>query len=184
LIAVLCKKGVIPPEICRLKGHGGGPEFGPLGVTPSLPAPPPPPITIVLPTTVADHEDVAGPGRGHTRAKHVGKSDTFLKDRLKHENIPAATSFHDEAKASDAMTTVLRANKAMFEADLNAGKPSVGWAPVAGAGYGIRRPPPPNDRDPAAIDAQPRVFNFPRARVVARPGGPRRWYVVTSHPDD
>ena len=27
LIDILCAKGVIPPEICKLKGHGGGAEF-------------------------------------------------------------------------------------------------------------------------------------------------------------
>lgn len=29
LIEILCRKGVIPPELCDIEGHGGGAEFGP-----------------------------------------------------------------------------------------------------------------------------------------------------------
>jgi hypothetical protein len=31
LIAVLCRKGVLPAGACAVPGHGGGPEFGPAG---------------------------------------------------------------------------------------------------------------------------------------------------------
>jgi hypothetical protein len=56
--------------------------------------------TITLPIKLNAHENVMGPGQGHTVAKHVGKNDNFLQNRLINEpQIPAAASFFNPAQA-------------------------------------------------------------------------------------
>lgn len=45
--------------------------------------------------------------RGHGIEKHVGKSDTYLRNRLKREDISAASTFNDMAEAEHAIRTVL-----------------------------------------------------------------------------
>jgi hypothetical protein len=142
-------------------------------------------VTITLPIDLTAHENVAGAGLGHTIAKHVGKDDTFLRNRLKTEaHIPGAFSYVNLAQANDAVNDVLTRHRTEVEAWLTAagGAPKVFKDAYTGAGYGYRRPPPPNDQNHAAIDAAPRTIEQ-MVRVVLRKGGPSGWYVHTSFPD-
>ena len=51
-----------------------------------------------------------GPHRGHTIARHVGKTVTWLRQRLRREpTIPAASSFRDKLSAARVVRAVLRA---------------------------------------------------------------------------
>lgn len=44
---------------------------------------------------------------GHAIEKHVGKSDQYLRQRLKREDISAASTFNDIAEAESAVRSVL-----------------------------------------------------------------------------
>jgi hypothetical protein len=137
-----------------------------------------------LPIKLRDHENCAGPGQGHTIAKHVAKSDTFLRNRLKTEpNIPAATSFISESAAESLINDALAANKANVENWLQSGGVPVFPLSFSGSsvGYGFKRPTA-HPHDPAEIDKQPKE-GFSSVRVVLRKGGPNGWYIVTAHPD-
>ena len=51
-----------------------------------------------------------GPHRGHTIARHVGKTVTWLRQRLRREpTIPAASSFRDKLSAARVVRAVMRA---------------------------------------------------------------------------
>jgi Bacterial CdiA-CT RNAse A domain len=55
------------------------------------------------------HEGVEG---AHTLAKHVGKSEEYLRHRLATEpGITAASSFYDRQTAEDAISGLLRTNQ-------------------------------------------------------------------------
>ncbi|MBP7694201.1 MAG: hypothetical protein KA764_19925, partial [Anaerolineales bacterium] len=145
-----------------------------------------PPVTLTLPTTLAAHENVAGPGRGHTKAKHVAKDDAFLRQRLINEispPIPAATTFADEAAAEALINAHLTAQQTAIETWLKSasGAPHVIKAPAPGAGQGFKRPAV-NPLDAAAIAAQPKA-TFDKIRIVLRKGGPAGWYILTAMPD-
>jgi hypothetical protein len=44
---------------------------------------------------------------GHAIEKHVGKTDQYLRDRLKREDISTASTFNDMAEAESAIRSVL-----------------------------------------------------------------------------
>ncbi|MBV9823889.1 MAG: hypothetical protein JO144_16790 [Actinobacteria bacterium] len=58
---------------------------------------------------LAAHEGVRG---AHTLAKHVGKSETFLRNRLATEpTLRAASTFYDRQTAEEAVGSLLRSNQ-------------------------------------------------------------------------
>jgi hypothetical protein len=141
---------------------------------------------VTLPIDLTDHENLAGAGRGHSIAKHVGKTPPDLRKRLKDEpRIPAATTFRSLPSGNLIVTEVVQANKA----DIDAFVATPGGAPRAfdaadvssAKGAGVKRPPPPDDHDDKAIDKQPLVL-FAGGRVVIAKGGPRGWFILTSFP--
>jgi hypothetical protein len=52
---------------------------------------------------------------GHAIEKHVGKSDAYLRHRLKTEDIPAASTFEDMTEAEDAIRTILVKRQDLIE---------------------------------------------------------------------
>lgn len=140
--------------------------------------------TLTLPIDLDQHENVNGPGQGHTKAKHVGMSTTYLRDRLKNQPaIPAATSFRSLASANTMVNLVLTQKRADVQAWLTspASKRAFDIADAGlPSGVGVKRPAGA-PTSAAAIDAQP-LESFKGVRVVAKKGGPRGWYVLTAHP--
>jgi len=140
--------------------------------------------TITLPVKLNAHENVVGPGQGHTVAKHVGKDDNFLRNRLINEpQVPAATSFLNLAQAEAVINYALTAKKADIENWLQTGGIPVLTLPFTGVsiGYGFKRPTV-NPHDPAQIAKQPKE-GFSNVRIVLRKGGLFGWYIVTSFPE-
>jgi len=139
---------------------------------------------ITLPIKLNAHENITGPGQGHTVAKHVGKDDNFLRNRLINEpQIPAATSFFNLAQAEAVINDALAAKKAAIENWLQIGGIPVFALPFTGVsiGYGFQRPIV-YPHDPAQIAKQPKE-GFSNVRIVLRKGGTFGWYIVTSFPE-
>lgn len=67
-----------------------------------------------------------GLGGGHTLAKHVGKSEEFLRNRLATEpHIKAASTFYDRQTAETALSTLMDANAAEITRWLGSGTRSI-----------------------------------------------------------
>ena len=56
---------------------------------------------------------------GHAIEKHVGKSDQYLRQRLRREDISAASTFNDMAEAESAIRSVLLKRGDLVQAWLN-----------------------------------------------------------------
>lgn len=64
-----------------------------------------------------------GAGRGHTLAKHVGKTNASLRRRLAQEpRIPAASSYNSRALAEDAVSGTVTAQRNVVQFWLRSGK--------------------------------------------------------------
>lgn len=74
-----------------------------------------------------------GPMRAHTIRKHVGKSDDYLRERLRRERKNFVSTFDDQDAAEDAITSVLRTRSSKLDSFLASAKnKTLIEAPVSG----------------------------------------------------
>lgn len=100
-------------------------------------------IASPLPVSLVHHETIGG----HTIANHVGKTDSWLQQRLVAEpSIPYASTFPDTQTAERAVNEALQANLSAFSAWLHSSAKAL--APFdhdlgATIGHILARPGPP-----------------------------------------
>ena len=114
---------------------------------------------------------------GHTLARHVGRSDADLRERLRRERqISAASTYTDRATAERVVARTLRRNRARVDQWL--ARP--GSRPNLALDYrGEKREP--IGRSMMRRHPQPLVCTD--AVVVLRADGPRAFIVLTSYPE-
>ena len=114
-------------------------------------------------------------GRGHTLARHVGKTDAELAERLERErHISAASTWTDREAAEATIGEALQADHGRVEAWERRGFPRANLALHFEArraiGRSLRR------GDPEAVECREAV-------IVLRADGPESFYVLTAYPE-
>ena len=113
---------------------------------------------------------------GHTLARHVGRSDEDLRDRLRREHVSAASTYTDRVTAERVVAAALAGNRVRVDAWLgrDGGRPNLvldyrgeGGAPI---GRSLRR-------------GERRAVPCTDALVVLRWDGGRAFYVLTTYPE-
>jgi hypothetical protein len=111
---------------------------------------------------------------GHTLARHVGRSDAELAERLARESsLAAASSFEDRATAERAVGAVLAAERERIDAWLNRRRDETLAISWSGGGDPVGRL-----LERGAASAQP----VKGARVVLRRRG-AGYFVLTAYPE-
>jgi Bacterial CdiA-CT RNAse A domain len=125
----------------------------------------------------ADRYDLSADERrgGHTLARHVGRGDEQLRERLASEgNIAAASSWSDQAIAEETVAAALRAEHSRLESWRRRGERRPNLALHFDAGRVIGRSLRRGSAEPV---------NCTNAVVVIRADGPEGFYVLTSYPE-
>lgn len=150
-----------------------------LAVLVALPARPVPAQTPAAPAAVAAYDlardEVLG---GHTLARHVGRTDAQLAERLRGEpQIAAASTYADQATASRVVALALDASRDRVEA----------WSRRQGRRPNLVLNYPSRDGPPIGRSLRRGsggAMPCDRAIVVLRwHDRMRRWYVLTSYPE-
>jgi hypothetical protein len=115
---------------------------------------------------------------GHTLARHVGKTDAQLADRLRREpQISAASTYTDREMAERTVRAALTA----FSRKVNDWERRTGRRPNLVLHYTARGGPPLGR---SLARGQTRAAPASRAIIVLRwDDRVRRWYVLTSYPE-
>ncbi len=114
---------------------------------------------------------------GHTLARHVGKTDQELLERLSRENISAASTYTDATTAAVIVAAALDQSAVKLKAWLN----RRGSRPNLVINY-LQPKGPPIGR--SIRRGQKRAVSCYRALVVVRWDDRRSaWYVLTSYPE-
>ena len=112
---------------------------------------------------------------GHTLAKHVGRTDDDLRERLRHErNIAAASTWTDRATAEQVIAEALRAERGRVENWMRRGYPRANLALHYDAGRPIGR---------SLRRGEDRVVDATQAVIVFRADGPDGYHVLTAYPE-
>lgn len=112
---------------------------------------------------------------GHTLARHVGRTDNELRERLARErNISAASTWTDRATAEAAIGQGLEAERSRVDSWVRRGYPRPNLALHYDAGRVIGRSLRRGDSRP--VDCS-------RAVIVLRADGPENFYVLTTYPE-
>ena len=171
---------VVAAAFAQLACHGTPPPAPPPQAE-VAPAPPPaprqaPPADV---QAAADRYDLARDESrgGHTLARHVGRSDADLRERLRRERqISAASTYTDRATAERVVARTLSRNRARVDQWLA----RQGSRPNLALDYrGEKREP--IGRSIMRRNPQPLVCTD--AIVVLRGDGPRAFIVLTSYPE-
>jgi hypothetical protein len=113
---------------------------------------------------------------GHTLARHVGKSDEDLRERLRRErNIVAASTWTNRETAELTVTEALRAEQGRIENWIRRGYPRANLALHYDAGRGIGR---------TLRRGQEQTVECTSAVIVLRADGPDSFYVLTTYPEE
>jgi len=111
---------------------------------------------------------------GHTLARHVGKSDEELRDRLRREpDISAASSYTDQDAAERTVGMALRNERAKVAA----------WEKASSHPNLVLRVTMPTVIGRSVRQGSSVARDVKSAVVVLRWAGPG-WYVLTSYPED
>lgn len=111
---------------------------------------------------------------GHTLARHVGKSDDDLRDRLQREtDISAASSYTDRESAERAVTTALSKGKRQV----------TGWESGTSKQNLVLRVTMPDVIGRSLRRGESKVKPVKSAVVVLKKLG-GDWFVLTSYPED
>ena len=112
---------------------------------------------------------------GHTLARHVGRSDDELRERLTRErNISAASTWPDRATAEAVVGEALVAERGRVESWMQRGYPRTNLALHYDAGRAIGRSLRRGDSQTVECSS---------AVIVLRADGPESFYVLTSYPE-
>jgi len=111
---------------------------------------------------------------GHTLAKHVGRTDDELQERLLREHITAASTWTDRATAESVIGEALQAESRRLESWMRRGYPRANLALHYDAGRPIGR---------SLRRGEDRVVNATQAVIVLRADGLASFYVLTAYPE-
>jgi hypothetical protein len=141
-------------------------------------APPPPAGTPTAATATAERYDL---GRdeargGHTLARHVGRSDADLRERLRREQISAASTYTDRATAERVVARTLARQRTKIDQWLarQGSRPNLALDYRGEAREAIGRSLSRRSPQPAPCSD---------AVVVLRSDGGRGFIVLTSYPE-
>jgi Bacterial CdiA-CT RNAse A domain len=113
---------------------------------------------------------------GHTLAKHVGRSDDELRQRLDRErNISAASTWTDRAAAEETVGAALRQEQRKIGAWQSRGDPRANLALHFDAGRVIGR-----SMRHGSENSSPCT----NAVIVLKAAGPESFYVLTTYPEE
>jgi hypothetical protein len=113
---------------------------------------------------------------GHTLARHVGKSDADLRERLRREQISAASTYTDRATAERVVARTLARQRAQVER----------WLARQGSRPNLALDYRGNPREPigrSITRRNPQPVPCTDAVVVLRSTGGRGFIVLTSYPE-
>ena len=112
---------------------------------------------------------------GHTLARHVGRSDDELRERLERErNISAASTWPDRATAEAVVGEALAAERRRIDSWMQRGYPRANLALHYNAGHAIGRSLRRGDSQTEQCSS---------AVIVLRADGPASFYVLTTYPE-
>jgi hypothetical protein len=111
---------------------------------------------------------------GHTLARHVGRSDNELRERLSHEHISAASTYTDRALAERTLAAAIAANQVRLQSWLD----SRGGHPNLVLGYDA---PQPIGRTLHRNESSSMPCSH--AVVVLKWRPPSSYFVLTSYPE-
>lgn len=112
---------------------------------------------------------------GHTLARHVGRSDAELRERLARErNISAASTWPDRATAEAVVGEGLTAERGRVDSWIQRGYPRTNLALHYNAGRVIGRSLRRGDSQTVQCSS---------AVIVLRADGPQIFYVLTTYPE-
>jgi len=112
---------------------------------------------------------------GHTLARHVGRTDDELRERLARErNISAASTWTDRVTAEAVVAEALAAERSRLESWMRQGYPRANLALHCNAGRAIGRSLRRGDSH--SVDCSSAV-------IVLRADGPESFYVLTTYPE-
>jgi len=112
---------------------------------------------------------------GHTLAKHVGRTDAELQERLDEErNISAASTWSDRATAETTIAEAMRAERGRIETWTRRGTRRSNLALHYDAGHVIGR---------SLRRGYGQAVDCSRAVIVLRADGADRFYVLTAYPE-
>jgi Bacterial CdiA-CT RNAse A domain len=111
---------------------------------------------------------------GHTLARHVGRSDAELRDRLANEQVSAASTYTDRATAEQAVTAAIAGSQPRMQS----------WLGRSGRRTNLvldYDSPTPLGRSLRSGEASPLPCSH--AVVVLKWKAPAGYYVLTSYPE-
>lgn len=112
---------------------------------------------------------------GHTLARHVGRSDDELRERLARErNISAASTWPDRATAEAVVGEALAAERGRVDRWMQRGYPRTNLALHYNAGRAIGHSLRRGDSQTVQCSS---------AVIVLRADGPESFYVLTTYPE-
>ena len=118
------------------------------------------------------HDEARG---GHTLARHVGRTDEELRERLARErNISAASTWTDRATAEAVVAEALAAERSRVDSWMRRGFPRTNLALHYDAGRAIGR---------SLRRGDSHTEDCTRAVIVLRAEGPESFYVLTTYPE-
>jgi hypothetical protein len=113
---------------------------------------------------------------GHTLAKHVGRSDDELRQRLERErNISATSTWTDRGVAEETVSAALRQEHHRIESWERRGYPQPNLALHFNAGRVIGRSMRQGDASSSPCT---------NAVIVLKADGPQSFYVLTTYPEE
>lgn len=135
-----------------------------------------PKIRIEFPTSSAGYDLGRDEQRGgHTLARHVGRSDDDLRERLARErNISAASTWPDRATAEAVVGEALAAERGRVDSWMQRGYPRTNLALHYNAGRTIGR---------SLRRGNSQTVECSSAVIVLRADGPESFYVLTTYPE-
>jgi hypothetical protein len=114
-------------------------------------------------------------GRGHTLARHVGRSDEELAERLRRErHISAASTWTDRETAEKTVADALRVERNRVDNWMRRGDPRPNLALHFDAGHAIGR---------SLRRGETQSVECSSAVIVLRADGPDGFYVLTTYPE-
>lgn len=111
---------------------------------------------------------------GHTLARHVGRSDAELQDRLQREQISAASTYTDQETAEAAVGAALQENRERINRwmERKSGHPNLVLDYDSGQPLGRTLHRGERQAEPCS-----------KATVVLKWDGPGQYHVLTSYPE-